>query len=86
MIGLLENERERAEVGKMTLEHAFNLWREGKLRTVLAVHAAKVCPCECGNSNGFDCFQSNHRAMRQSMQFGLKADEETVHVGIISQG
>ena len=86
MIGMLENQREHSEVERMSLEHAYSQWKEGKLRTMLALHAARVCGCECGNAAGTECFTSEHVAMRQTMQSGLIPDGETVHVGIISQG
>ena len=86
VIGMLENQREHSEVERMSLEHAYSQWKEGKLRTVLALHAARVCECECGNAAGTECFTSEHVAMRQTMQSGLIPDGETVHVGIISQG
>jgi len=86
MIGLLENERERAEIAKMDLQAAYALWKEGKLRITMARYAAQVCECDCGNRVQLMCAQSNHWEMRQSLAYGLKADEETVHEGIISQG
>lgn len=86
MIGMLENQREYSEVERMSLEQAYGQWKEGKLRTVLALHAARVCECECGNAAGTECFTSEHVAMRQSLAYGMKADGETVHEGIISQG
>ncbi len=86
MIGMLENQREHSEVEQMSLEQAYIQWKEGKLRTVLALHAARACECECGNAAGTECFTSAHVAMRQTMQSGVIPDEETVHVGIISQG
>jgi hypothetical protein len=83
MLGLLENERERSEVAKMSLEYAYTLWKEGKLRTLLAVHAAQVCQCECGNAIGLTCFSSAHAAMRQILNGGPKGDFETPREGII---
>lgn len=86
MIGMLENERERAEISKMNLQAAYGLWKEGKLRLLMARYAARVCECDCGNRAQLMCAQSNHWEMRQSLAYGLKADGETLHEGIISQG
>ncbi len=85
-LGMLENERERAEIAKMDLQAAYGLWKEGKLRLTLARYAAQVCECDCGNRVQLMCGQSNHWEMRQSLAYGMKADGETVHEGIISQG
>ena len=86
MLGMLENERERAEIAKMDLQAAYALWKDGKLRVMMAQHAARVCECDCGNRVQLMCGQSSHWEMRQTLAYGVKADEETVHVGIISQG
>lgn len=85
-LGMLENERERAEIAKMDLQAAYGLWKEGKLRITMARYAAQVCECDCGNRVQLMCAQSNHWEMRQSLAYGMKADGETVHEGIISQG
>ena len=72
MIGLLEAERERAEVGKMSLEYAYNLAKSGKLRFTMWAWAAMACPCECGGpqDTGFNCVQDNHAAMRTELKGG----------------
>ena len=72
MIGLLEAERERAEVAKMSLEYAYNLAKSGKLRFTMWAWASMMCPCECGGpqDTGFNCVQDNHAAMRAELKGG----------------
>jgi hypothetical protein len=54
-------------VEQMSLEQAYQAFKEGKLRTVLAVHAAKRLECECGNAAGTSCFNDAHANMRREM-------------------
>jgi hypothetical protein len=70
MLGLLEDERERGEISSMSLEHAYNLAKNGKLRIVMWAWAAAVCPCECAGAqdNGFSCMQDNHTKMRKDLR------------------
>jgi hypothetical protein len=65
--GLMENAKESYMVEQMSLEQAYQAFKEGKLRTVLAVHAAKRLECECGNAAGTSCFNDAHANMRREM-------------------
>lgn len=72
MLGLLEDEKERGEISNMSLEYAYGLARDGKLRFVMWAWAAVSCPCECGGprDNGFNCMQDNHQLMRAELRKG----------------
>lgn len=67
MWGLMENAREAHMIETMSLEQAYQAFKRGELRTLLAIQAAKVCPCECGNASGLECFNSAHADMRREM-------------------
>lgn len=67
MWGLMENAREAHMIEAMSLEQAYQAFKAGKLRTVLAINAAKMCKCECGNAAGLLCFNSAHADMRNEM-------------------
>jgi hypothetical protein len=71
MWGLMENARDYAMAENMSLESAHALWRQGGMRSILAIYVANNRPCECANpasSNGLQCFNSAHEKMRQEMR------------------
>ena len=67
MWGMMENAREAHMIETMSLEQAYQAFKSGKLRTILAINAAKMCKCECGNAAGLLCFNSAHADMRKEM-------------------
>lgn len=67
MWGMMEVGREACMIDQMSLEQAYKAFKGGKLRTLLAIQAAKVCECECGNAAGEFCFNSAHADMRKEM-------------------
>lgn len=79
MLGMLENEKDRARFSHTSLEEAYALARDGKIGVVLMVLAASVSPCECGgpNDNGFNCVSDAHAAMRRRLLEGFINEPET---------
>lgn len=67
MWGMMENAREAYMIEAMSLEQAYQAFKRGELRTLLAISAAKMCECECGNAAGTTCFNSAHADMRKEM-------------------
>ena len=67
MWGMMENAKETLEVKRMSLEQAYQSFKAGNLRHVLAIYAAKYLECECGNAAGEHCFNSAHADMRREM-------------------
>jgi len=65
--GMMENSKEASMIGQMSLEQAYQAFKRGELRTLLAINAAKMCECECGNAAGTTCFNSAHADMRREM-------------------
>jgi len=65
--GMMENAREAYMIETMSLEQAYQAFKRGELRTLLAINAAKMCECECGNAAGTACFNSAHADMRKEM-------------------
>lgn len=77
MWGMMENARESYMIETMSLEQAYQAFKRGELRTLLAVNAAKMCECECGNAAGTTCFSSAHADMRKEMNPCLGHDCQT---------
>lgn len=67
MWGMMEHAREAHMIETMSLEQAYQAFKRGELRTLLAINAAKICECECGNAAGTACFNSAHSDMRREM-------------------
>lgn len=67
MWGAMEAGAEAHRVEQMSLEQAYQEFKSGNLRTVLALYAAKYSQCECGNARGTECFNSTHVEMRNEM-------------------
>ena len=67
MWGMMEHAKEAAMISQMSLEQAYQAFKRGELRTLLAINAAKICECECGNAAGTACFNSAHSDMRREM-------------------
>ena len=67
MWGMMEHAKEVAMISQMSLEQAYQAFKRGELRTLLAINAAKICECECGNAAGTACFNSAHSDMRREM-------------------
>lgn len=70
----MEYAKEVHQVEVMSLEQAYQAFKDGNLRTVLAIYAAKTLECECGNAAGASCFNSAHAEMRQEMNPGYPND------------
>ena len=85
-MGLLERQQELAALMALSLEEAHERWKKGQMRTLLALQAATICRCQCGNSDGLNCMTSAHAEMRETMRSGVIPDHDTLHTGIISQG
>lgn len=49
-----------------SLESAYTSARLGFL-SAGEMRLAATLPCECGNSNGYDCFNSNHQSYRNRL-------------------
>lgn len=67
MWGVIENAQEVYMIESMSLEQAYQVFKAGNMRTVLAIYAAKTLECECGNAAGASCFNSDHVGMRREM-------------------
>lgn len=64
-------------ISQMSLEQAYQSFKRGELRTLLAINAAKICECECGNAAGTACFNSAHVDMRREMNPPISHDCQT---------
>jgi hypothetical protein len=65
---------EAHRVESMSLEQAYQSFKDGNLRPVLAIYAAKYLECECGNAAGEHCFSSAHADMRREMNPPYQVD------------
>jgi hypothetical protein len=74
---MMENSKEAYMISQMSLEQAYQAFKRGELRTLLAINAAKMCECECGNAAGTTCFNSAHADMRKEMHPLLGHDCQT---------
>jgi hypothetical protein len=54
-----------------SLESAYESAKAGVLSRP-DMRLAATLPCECGNSNGFDCFNSNHQMFRRHLLSAAK--------------
>jgi hypothetical protein len=63
---------------RWSLEQAWQRYRLGLLSPSSALWFSSNAPCECGNSDGFSCFNSDHHEWRRVMSLAFVEEPHPV--------